>query len=288
MIPLQIRPSDCDSFGHVNNAVYVSYLQKALSKSLISLGLADDWRLDGSHHWALRSLTIEYHQGAHLDDRLRAHLWLDEANAAVLTFGCEILRGNAETGQAGQSIVRARSQWQRLNRRDAQPVTLSEAWLDQLPRQAGILPRPGNLPKDDPACRRYRWEHRVMQAEVDVHGFAHPQAIYRWLEESVYDASEQAGWPLARWQKSDRVVWQMRHDSEFWVFPRAGDRVRLTARLVDVRRLRGTWRIDIQRLPDKELLVRDYSMGVFLDLSGRPASLPEEIVRDLRGVADSK
>jgi YbgC/YbaW family acyl-CoA thioester hydrolase len=288
MIPLQIRPSDCDSFGHVNNAVYASYVQQALATTLVDLGLAGDWQPNGNYRWQLHSLATEYRQPARLGDQLTAHLWLDEADAQVPAFGCEILRNNAVTLEPDQRIVHAHACWQRLDRRGAQPVCLSEALLNQLPGQPGTLPRTGKLPADDPACRRYRWEHRVMQAEVDIHGLAHPQAIYRWLEESVYDASEQAGWPLARWQEMDRAVWQMRHDSEFWIYPQAGDRVRLTAALVDVRRLRGTWRIDIHRLPQEELLARDYSTGVFLDLAGRPAALPEEIVRDLRGEADGK
>ena len=38
-----IRPADCDSFSHVNNAVYVSHLEHALAAVLSQMGYDGDW-----------------------------------------------------------------------------------------------------------------------------------------------------------------------------------------------------------------------------------------------------
>ena len=100
------------------------------------------------------------------------------------------------------------------------------------------------------------------------------RAIYQWIEEGVFDASGQGDWPFERCLAAGFVVFQMRHDTEFYTLPRLGDDLRFTNRLVDVRRLRGTWLNEIHRRSDGRLLARNYSTGVFLDLSGRRRHQP--------------
>jgi acyl-CoA thioesterase FadM len=130
--------------------------------------------------------------------------------------------------------------------------------------------------------RSYTWDQSVSRTAVGPSGFVHPQAVYQWIEEGVFDASAQGGWPFERCLAAGFVVFQMRHDTLFYAFPKLGDQLRFTNSLVDVRRLRGTWLNEIHRRSDGRLLARNYSTGVFLDLSGRPASPPEGMMDELR------
>ena len=161
-------------------------------------------------------------------------------------------------------------------------VPLSDALLETLAKRPGSLPRPFSLPPDVPDARRYYWNHTVMRAEVGLGGYGQTQSVYRWFEESVFDACAQSGWTAERRLAMGSLVFQTRHDTELLALPRVGDSIRLTSRVVEVRRLRGTWLQEIHRLPGDELLIRDYSTGVFVDPSGRPAAPPKEIMYEIQ------
>jgi YbgC/YbaW family acyl-CoA thioester hydrolase len=280
-IDIQVRPADCDGFGHVNNAVYASYFELALAAELERIGFAEDWGPDGAHCWVPRTLVIEYRQAATFGDVLTPELWLVEPDPLQPVFGFEITRAIGAT-ESRQSVIRARAAWQRVTRDTGEPVPVPDTLLAALARAPGSLPRPFSLPPDVAEARRYHWDHTVMRAEVGPGGYAHPQAVYRWIEESVFDACAQSGWTAERRLATGSLVFQTRHDTDLVALPRVGDAIGVTSRVVEVRRLRGTWLQEIHRLPQEELLIRDYSTGVFVDLGGRPAAPPEEMMDQIR------
>jgi acyl-CoA thioesterase FadM len=142
---------------------------------------------------------------------------------------------------------------------------------------AGILPHNFHLPETSSEPKQYLWEHTSELREIDATRHIHLQVLYQWLEDSLMDAIDQAGWPLSRWLAAGYFTLQTRHDSEILELPGLGDSVSITSRLVDMHRLGGTWLQEVQRSVDGQLLAKDYSTGVFLNLNGRPASPPSEI-----------
>lgn len=279
-VPLQVRSSDCDVFGHVNNAIYASFLQHAVAETLTHLGFYQDWHRDGDFFWEVRSLALEYRKPATFGDVLTAKIWLEQSDQTDSVFGCEITR--ATRGGSQQSICRARSVWNRVSRQSGRPVLLPDNLLVGLPPDTGSLPRRFDLPADSARLRNYHWDHKVMASELGPSGHVHPQAVYNWTQEGVFRASEEAGWPTERRLAAGFLTFQTRHDTEFLAFPDADDSIRVTSRAIEVRRLRGTWLHEIHRLSDGKLLVRDYTTGVFLDLTGRPATPPSEMMNDIQ------
>ena len=73
-VPLQIRPSDQDSLGHVNNAAYVAYVQQAVAELLARQGFGADWRQGSGHQWMMQELAIEYRLASSFGDRLAAQV----------------------------------------------------------------------------------------------------------------------------------------------------------------------------------------------------------------------
>ena len=51
MVSLQVRPDDCDSFGHVNNAAYASFVQLAVVETLRTAGFDCDWSGRAGARW---------------------------------------------------------------------------------------------------------------------------------------------------------------------------------------------------------------------------------------------
>jgi acyl-CoA thioesterase FadM len=85
----RVRAYECDSLGHLNNAVYIQYLLQA---TLDAVGAAGG---EGALPTA-RKLAIEYHTPARYGDELDIATWVIDANdsgtmrgyAATRTAGC--------------------------------------------------------------------------------------------------------------------------------------------------------------------------------------------------------
>jgi len=72
---LTVRSYECDSYGHVNNAVYLNYLEYARHAYLRDNGISvDEMRSAGYGLWVAR-LAIDYRRPAGLDDPLTIVTW---------------------------------------------------------------------------------------------------------------------------------------------------------------------------------------------------------------------
>ena len=281
--PIQIRPSDCDSYGHVNNAVYVSYFQQALADELTRRGCGADWRSNGEYRWEPQTVILEYRRPAAYGDPLTARLWLAQPDRIHPVFGFDIRPILAGAGDdTAPALFRGMGIWGRKHRKDDLPSEIRGELLADFPTDAGGLPRGFETPATIPPSREFHREHAVELKEVDPTGRVHPQALFEWFEESIHEASAQAGWPLARWLAAGVFTLQTRHHTEILDLPTTNDVLQLTSRLIDVRRLGGTWLIEVHRASDNRLLARDYSTGVHLNLEGRPTAPPEQIIHDIQ------
>lgn len=270
----QVRVGDCDQFGHVNNAVYVGLVQQALAEVVSTAGLGADLQPDGDYWWQLRSLTADYRKPAHWGHALAAHVWLVDSTSTTCSVGCDIRREDAGSGNQEQLLFRSLSTWARCTRGSGIAASLPDQVMAALQGDAATPPRAVVLPEDPPEVRHFHWDHTVMRCEVGPSDQAHPQALFQWFEESIFAATAQAGWSVERCMALDFVVLQIRHETEAYAMARRGETVQLNSRLVDVHRLRGTWLQEVRRQPGGDLLARNFSTGVYLNLAGRPASPP--------------
>jgi YbgC/YbaW family acyl-CoA thioester hydrolase len=279
---LQVRPSDCDSYGHVNNAVYMSFFEQALAECLSSMGYGLDWRPQGEYSWQARSLTLEYRQAAAYGDALEGNLWSAKPDPVHPAFGFEVVRRTSSSTDVTLPLFRALGAWSRNCRATDESQQIPAELMTSLPRDRGILPRDPRKAPDPSQAKRYFLDHRVERNEVDPTGHIHLQALFRMLEESLSSACDQAGWPVERWLAAGFFTVQTRHDCQILSLPKAGEDVRIMSQLVEVRRLGGTWLIEAQDPTDGRLLARDYSTGIHLNLEGRPASPPSRILENIQ------
>jgi molybdopterin-guanine dinucleotide biosynthesis protein B len=120
----------------------------------------------------------------------------------------------------------------------------------------------------------------VRRYEADPSGYASPIAILNWAEEAKFFASAQAGWSIQQAAEAGLVVVQIRHDSEFFQPLAVGDEVEILSRIIELRKVRGTWEHRFYR--DGRLVAVDYSAGAFLTRDGRPRLAPQEMLEALR------
>lgn len=99
---IQVRFSDCDMMGHVNNAVYFSYFEMARIYYFGALLANDrDWKKDGV---LLRKNEVEYLKPVLLHDVPEISVFLENIGSKSFTVAYE-LRVDNELRTIGKSVL---------------------------------------------------------------------------------------------------------------------------------------------------------------------------------------
>ena len=88
--PIGIRPDDIDHMGHVNNSVYLRWVQDAVVRYWESLAPPE---AVAKHLWVALSHEINYRRPAFLDDLVIADVIADKVEGAKALFTTVIKRG---------------------------------------------------------------------------------------------------------------------------------------------------------------------------------------------------
>ena len=266
---VRVREYECDAYGHLNNAVYLQYLQQV---TLDAMGTTNG----GAAFWNVRRLAIEYQALARYGDVLQVTTWASEADES------HVVRDFHVTSGAGRvPIVRAQIEW---DYRDY--ATRSVRPVPEEQRQAGPtveVPAPLKpfAPPGDNGSRPVRWRHIVPFYELDLTNRVGLAVYFQWLEAAFFSATGSAGWTIEKMRAEDFVSLQYRHDAEFFDAALDGDEIEIVSRLIEVRRVRGTWLHELYRVTTNTLIMRDYSTGAFLDWEGNVRAGPGEVLEAL-------
>ena len=155
--------------------------------------------------------------------------------------------------------------------------------------QFGGHPLDGGLPpvRRDGAGLAFRFTHAVLSHELGPTDSARPQAILQWLEHVVFRAADRAGWSRERMEGESFVTFVVGHELVLGTPALEHDELTVTSRLVELRRVSGTWHHEIGRT-DGALIAADRARGAFLDLEGRIRPAPPGLLADLlRGEPDN-
>lgn len=104
-----VAEADIDMLNHVNNAVYLQYLQEAAIAHWESRASTD---LQNEVSWIVRRHEIDYLKAAVLGDSLQIKTWVGAYNAATWDRHYEIYH---KVNQ--QLLVKAKSVWVAVDRR---------------------------------------------------------------------------------------------------------------------------------------------------------------------------
>ncbi|WP_435358231.1 acyl-CoA thioesterase [Haloarchaeobius sp. DFWS5] len=85
-VDIDVRYNDVDLLGHVNNAVYVSYLEEARVEYLPEV-LGDTDALDG----VIANLEIDYHRPITLEDDVHVEIAITEVGTKSVLFEYEVV-----------------------------------------------------------------------------------------------------------------------------------------------------------------------------------------------------
>jgi acyl-CoA thioester hydrolase len=114
---IQIQPADIDQLGHVNNIVYLRWVQDAaVAHWQAAAPRADQARL----LWVVVRHEIDYKRPAVLADEIVARTWVGTASRHTFERHTELLRASNQ-----QLLVRARTLWCPIDVETGRPTDVS-------------------------------------------------------------------------------------------------------------------------------------------------------------------
>lgn len=106
-VPLAVQPEDIDEQGHVNNVVYLRWVQDAATAHWLALTTPEE---QAQWMWVVKRHEIDYASPALPGDVLVARTWLGKARGARFDRFVEILRGTD-----GALLATAKTTWALLD-----------------------------------------------------------------------------------------------------------------------------------------------------------------------------
>ncbi|GHU96662.1 thioesterase [Spirochaetia bacterium] len=117
---LVVRTYECDSYGHVNNANYLNYLEFARYEFLRDIGFDYPAAVKAGYGVYVARVEIDYKKSAVTDDTLVIRSWPIKKGAVSGIIAQEILRGD-------DLIVDARVTWAFVNSQGV-PTKIPAEW----------------------------------------------------------------------------------------------------------------------------------------------------------------
>jgi len=102
-IEIEVQSADIDELGHVNNVVYLRWVQEAATSHWHVLATDEQKQ---ALLWVVRKHEIEYRRAALKGDAIVARTWVGEASGRTFERHTEILR-KAD----GKLLAKARTLW---------------------------------------------------------------------------------------------------------------------------------------------------------------------------------
>lgn len=124
-IEIDVAESDIDRLDHVNNSVYVQYMERAAWAHTLALGL--DWdryvALDAA--CVVRHHQLDYLIAAKLGDRLQVATWIGKNDGRVSMWRHFQMRRMAD----GRTIFRARTQYVTVCLSNGRPCRMPPSFI---------------------------------------------------------------------------------------------------------------------------------------------------------------
>jgi len=117
-LAIAVEPSDIDQMGHVNNVVYLRWVQEAATAHWTAGATPED---QARVLWVVIRHEIDYLRPARLGDTVAARTWVGPASRIKFERHVELLRASDRV-----VLARARSLWCPIDSQTMKPVVVSQ------------------------------------------------------------------------------------------------------------------------------------------------------------------
>ena len=117
-LPIAVLPEDIDRLGHVNNVVYLKWVQEV---AIAHWTAAADPEDQAALAWVVTRHEIDYRRPALEGDAIIARTWIGSARRLAFDRHTEIVRA-----RDGKVLATARTVWCPIDRRSGRPTEVSD------------------------------------------------------------------------------------------------------------------------------------------------------------------
>lgn len=117
-ITVDVGPEDIDELGHVNNIVYLRWIQEVATAHWRAAAPAE--AVDAIA-WVVRRHEVDYRQAAMPGDRIIVRTWIGAAERLTFERLTEVLRADDR-----RVLAEARTLWIPIDARSGRPTRVSE------------------------------------------------------------------------------------------------------------------------------------------------------------------
>jgi acyl-CoA thioester hydrolase len=117
-LPIRVEPADIDALGHVNNIVYLRWVQDVAKAHWYSAAPAED---QAGLVWMVVRHEIDYLSPAVADDELILRTWVGGAAGLRFDRHTEVLRGADR-----KPLAKAKTVWVPIDQATGRPKRVSE------------------------------------------------------------------------------------------------------------------------------------------------------------------
>ncbi|MGD2058030.1 MAG: thioesterase [Anaerolineales bacterium] len=273
--PFTVRHYECDAYGHLNNAVYLQYMQESAINASTACGLDRAAYQRLGHVWIIRASEIEYLQALRAGEEINVHTWIAGFRRSISRREYELRRS-----VDGSVAARGSSDWVYLDAKNLRPALISPEIQEALSGGSAPEQNDGRIRLDDPHAppsAPFKIERRVEWRDIDEMQHLNNAAYLSYAEGCAMQLSEAYGWPFQRWVAAGVAFVARRNRVEYLQPAYLHDRLIIRTWLFDVRRASATRHYEFLRAADGELLARLQTDWVLINLNtGRPTRFPPD------------
>ena len=127
-VTLSVEPADIDRLGHVNNVVYLRWVQETAQAHWQAIASPAD---QADFLWMVLRHEIDYKQPAYLGDQIIGRTWVGTATRIRFERHTELLRASDRV-----LLAKARTMWCPVDARSLRPVMVPPELRARFAREA--------------------------------------------------------------------------------------------------------------------------------------------------------
>ncbi len=277
----RVRHYECDAYGHLNNAVYLRYMQEAAFDASAAAGYGVLQYEQLGRLWLVRDTEIEYLLPLYYNDSVAVTTWVIDFRRYTSRRAYEF-HNTAD----GSLVARGTTNWVFLDSASGRPAVipteLAGAYIPE--GQPEALPPAERFPKaPPPPPEAFSIHRKVRWRDIDRLKHVNNANYLEYVEECGFQAVAWRGWPVQRMVDEGFAILVRKNQLHYRQPALLDDEMEITTWVSEVRRSTAMRYYQIRRCPGGELLVEVHALGVWVDLkTGRPARIPAQFLIDFQ------
>lgn len=276
----RVRLYECDAYGHVNNAVYLRYMEEAALGASAAVGYPWTRYAEMERTWFTRDTTVSYYYPITFGDTIEVRTWLTDLRRVRSLRAYEMVLVDT-----GELVAKGTTDWTYIDTKTALPVRVPDEVVrayhpDDPPPKLDRQPFP--QPPVEPDGSAYTVKRRVEWRDLDSLRHVNNAIYLTYMEDAAMQAVAAHGWPVYRMRELDQGPVATETRIQYLGTADLDDDIAVTTYLYNVRKVSGVRYYTVTRQADGEMLAQAYTKWAWVDLqSGRPCPIPQQVRADL-------